>query len=69
MEATAHAFTTSPGDHAETPLRAYAHLAPFLRRLAKRLKKTPETLLIYDPFYCEGKMVRMRTDGQEEAGL
>lgn len=53
-----HPFATDPGDHAETPLCAYAHIAPLLRRLAKRLGTTPAALRIYDPFYCEGACVR-----------
>ena len=30
-----HEFATEPGDHAETPLEAYQHIAPVLERLAK----------------------------------
>jgi hypothetical protein len=52
-----HPFVvTDVGDHAETPKEAYEHIAPLLRRLAKRLGTTPEALRIYDPFFCEGKM-------------
>eukprot|EP00959_Pyramimonas_sp_CCMP1952_P339875 7117950-Pyramimonas_sp.AAC.1 len=47
---------TDVGDHAETPIEAYQHIAPLLTRLAKRLGTTPEALRIYDPFFCEGRM-------------
>jgi hypothetical protein len=55
--ATDHPFQTEPGDHAETPLEAYEHIAPLLHRLARRLDKTPGSLRIYDPYYCEGGML------------
>jgi hypothetical protein len=32
---SAHPFETDPGDHAETPFEAYAHLDLLLARLAK----------------------------------
>uniref|UniRef100_A0A7S1SHB1 Uncharacterized protein n=1 Tax=Tetraselmis chuii TaxID=63592 RepID=A0A7S1SHB1_9CHLO len=51
-----HKFKTDDiGDHAETPLEAYRHIAPLLLRLAKRLKVSAEELKIYDPFFCEGR--------------
>ncbi|KAG1652013.1 hypothetical protein FOA52_008733 [Chlamydomonas sp. UWO 241] len=56
-----HPFQTEPGDHAETPVEAYAHIALLLSRLAKRLGKPPSQLRIYDPFYCEGRVVEHLT--------
>ena len=53
--ASEHPFETEPGDHAETPLDAYEHIAPLLTRLARRLDTTPALLRIYDPYYCEGR--------------
>ena len=53
-----HPFAADPGDHCETPIEAYADIAPLLRGLAFDLGKTPETLRIYDPYYCEGSVVR-----------
>ncbi|KAG2453624.1 hypothetical protein HYH02_001839 [Chlamydomonas schloesseri] len=52
-----HAFATEPGDHAETPLQAYEHIEPLLARLATRLGTTKAALRIYDPFFCEGRML------------
>jgi hypothetical protein len=37
--AAAHAFECDEDDHAETPLLAYSHVAPFLEQLARSLKK------------------------------
>ena len=63
---TEHLFETEPGDHAETPYEAYEHIAPLLNRLARRLDKTPSALRIYDPYYCEGGMLKhMRQLGFE----
>ena len=56
--AAEHPFESEPGDHAETPLEAYQHIAPLLSRLARRLDKTAASLSIYDPYYCEGGMMR-----------
>ena len=47
---------TASADHAESPLEAYTHLAPVLRRLAQAMRKDPENLKIYDPFFCAGTM-------------
>jgi hypothetical protein len=45
-------------DHFETPLRAYEDVAEVLSLLAKRLGKTPVTLRLWDPYFCEGRTVR-----------
>jgi hypothetical protein len=45
-------------DHFETPLRAYEDVAEVLSLLAKRLGKTPATLRLWDPYFCEGRAVR-----------
>lgn len=44
-------------DHCETPGAAYDHVAPLLRMLAALSGRTPATLRIYDPYYCEGGVV------------
>jgi len=56
--AMVHPFDTDPADHCETPQEAYEHLAPFLKQLAKHLKKPQKDLVLYDPYYCEGSMRR-----------
>lgn len=52
---TVHPFVTEAGDHAETPIEAYQHIAPLLARIAHRLQKPVAELVVYDPYYCEGK--------------
>ena len=52
VKAIVHPFETKVEDHCESPLEAFEDIAPILERLAKDLGKTPETLKIYDPYYC-----------------
>jgi len=52
-----HPFVTEYGDHFETPLEAYAHIAPALILLAEKLEVPMAQLRIYDPFYCAGKEI------------
>lgn len=54
----ARAFEADPADHCETPFKAYRDIEPFLFRVAQMAGRTKETLRIYDPFYCEGSVVR-----------
>lgn len=54
--ASDHPFEAMPEDAAETPLEAYLDVAPFLDAVATALGKTRATLVVYDPFYCEGSM-------------
>jgi hypothetical protein len=54
-------FETVAADHAETPLSAYADIAPFLTLLAQcvgrhRGSDKPSDLRIYDPYYCGGSV-------------
>lgn len=51
-------YDADPSDHAETPDEAYADVAPLLERLAECLGKTKETVRIYDPYYCNGGVIR-----------
>lgn len=51
-----YSWPTDEGDHCETPLEAYAHIAPLLHVLCARLGKAPSALRIYDPYFCEGRM-------------
>ena len=50
-------YIVDDDDHCESPLEAYSDISGFLNELAKELNKTPETLAIYDPYYCEGSVV------------
>jgi hypothetical protein len=55
--ASVHPFATEPSDHAETPFEAYAHVEPLLFKLCERLGRTKESVVLYDPFFCEGSVV------------
>ena len=58
--ALSHAFeVTDVRDHAETPQAAYADLAPLLSRYAEvALGKARGELVVYDPYYCAGSVVK-----------
>jgi len=47
-------YPAEEDDHCESPLEAYQHIAPLLRKIATLMGKTPQTLSIYDPYYCDG---------------
>lgn len=51
-------FESDPADNCETPLKAYEDLAPVLRKLSGLMKKKPENLRIYDPYFCDGGVKR-----------
>jgi len=55
---TNHVFEVKDDDHCETPQEAYDDIGPMLHQLAEKLGKTPETLQIYDPYYCAGAVVK-----------
>lgn len=58
QNAVEHPFEALAEDAAETPFEAYRDLEPMLFRLALDLKKSKETLRIYDPFYAAGSVVK-----------
>lgn len=51
-------FEADPDDHCETSPTAYLHIAPVLNYIAEKLNKKPADLVIYDPYYCAGAVVR-----------
>jgi hypothetical protein len=51
-------FPTEYGDHFETPTIAYRHIVPVLDKICSKLNKDRTSLVIYDPYYCAGSMVR-----------
>jgi len=53
-----HPFPTTEDDHCETPREAYDDIAPVLRQIAAGLGKEPGQLAIWDPFYCNGAVIR-----------
>ena len=53
------AFAADEDDHCETAPEAYGHVASLLRQTATALGIHPvESLRIYDPYYCNGGVVR-----------
>lgn len=46
-------FPTEADDHCESPLYAYEHVVAILRALYRLSEST-----IYDPYYCDGGVVR-----------
>ncbi len=53
-----HTFVTDKDDHCETSGEAYDDITAFLSRLASFLGKTTKDLAIYDPYYCNGAVVK-----------
>lgn len=49
-------FPTEPDDHCESPLLAYNHVVAILKLLCQG--QQPEKSTIYDPYYCNGAVVR-----------
>ena len=61
-------FTTDYNDHFETPKIAYIDLLPMLQSLAKSIHKEINELIIYDPYYCNGKMITYLHDLGKQYG-
>lgn len=53
-----HKFQCSEDDHCETPGKAYDDVIPILRWYADKIGKNCETLAIYDPYFCNGAVVK-----------
>lgn len=51
-------YETVNDDHCETPLRAYQDIQQSIELFADRLGKPVAELKIYDPYYCEGNVVK-----------
>mmetsp|Transcript_38414 Transcript_38414/g.62442 ORF Transcript_38414/g.62442 Transcript_38414/m.62442 type:complete len:409 (+) Transcript_38414:107-1333(+) len=58
LRAPEHPFPTASDDHCETAPEAYAHIAPILKLIARELGKELKDLRIYDPYFCDGAVVR-----------
>lgn len=52
-------FEVEYNDHFETPSQAYVDLLPALLEVANELGKTLGDLVVYDPYYCEGRMLKI----------
>ena len=51
-------FAAEEDDHCETAPEAYSHIAELLHLTARSLGVQPESLRIYDPYFCNGAVVR-----------
>ena len=51
-------YPTDPDDHCETPQVAYEDILPLLHKVAKLCKVSPSNLSIYDPYYCNGTVIK-----------
>jgi hypothetical protein len=47
-------YPTNPDDHCETPLQSYKDILPILTELCK----SDGSLKIYDPYFCDGSVVK-----------
>ena len=52
-----YAFQVDDTDHCETPLKAYQDIVVVLDRICDKLNKSRKSLIVYDPYYCNGGIV------------
>jgi hypothetical protein len=55
LSADYYPFQTDSDDHCETPIEAYCDISVFLESVGKSLGKSKESIIVYDPYFCEGK--------------
>ncbi|KAL7481924.1 hypothetical protein ACHAW6_007602, partial [Cyclotella cf. meneghiniana] len=58
QEGPSFPYPTNPDDHCETPLQSYHDILCILDELCTVFGKNRETLQIYDPYYCNGSVVK-----------
>ena len=51
-------YPTNPDDHCETPLQSYKDILPILNELCKSDGGRTDSMKIYDPYYCDGSVVK-----------
>ena len=51
-------FKVEYHDHFETPLIAYKDISVILSMFAARIGKSLEDLILYDPYFCKGRMIQ-----------
>lgn len=51
-------FEVEYNDHFETPQMAYGDISSILEYLAEDIGKPKSELVVYDPYFCQGQMVR-----------
>eukprot|EP00916_Digyalum_oweni_P002842 GHVL01005258.1.p1 GENE.GHVL01005258.1~~GHVL01005258.1.p1 ORF type:complete len:354 (+),score=100.02 GHVL01005258.1:19-1080(+) len=54
---TGFPFETNRDDHCETPAEALQDIKFFIDIYCEYINKTAETVSIYDPFYCTGRII------------
>lgn len=52
-------FIVEYNDHFETPQQAYVDLLQVLIYVAKDIGKALEDVIIYDPYYCQGRVITL----------
>ena len=53
-----HCFEVDQDDHCETSGAAYDDISPLLSHIAVLLGKERKDLMIYDPYYCNGSVIK-----------
>ena len=51
-------YPTDQNDHCETPLQSYKDIFPILNELCKSFGGNSKTMNIYDPYYCDGSVIK-----------
>lgn len=57
-QSSAWNFDVDYNDHFETPKKAYLDLQPILQIVCDGQAKTSSDVVVYDPYYCQGNMVK-----------
>lgn len=57
--ASQYTFPVDYNDHFETPEVAYADIMPLFTQTALTLGKSLSDLVVYDPYWCQGRMVEI----------
>lgn len=52
-------FEVDYNDHFETPLNAYEDILPFIESIATILNKSLDDIIVFDPYYCQGSMIKI----------
>ena len=55
--AVTYPYEVFDDDHCETPAEAYQDISQVLETFARLIGKDKDSLTIYDPYYCEGKVI------------
>lgn len=50
-------YSVDDDDHCETPVDAYLDISAILECCAIEMNKSKETMVVYDPYFCEGHVI------------